>query len=92
VIYSPVRTIVGRKNGTDRTTKARREKIEIDKFQRALEVAEANRRCTAPAGSGRDRDRQGAGAGSQGVGPGALTYPASCASATSNEQHEISTS
>jgi ribosome assembly protein YihI (activator of Der GTPase) len=35
VIYSPVRTIVGRKNGTDRTTKARRERIEIDKFQRA---------------------------------------------------------
>jgi hypothetical protein len=30
-----VRTIIERKLGTDRTTKARREKIEIDKFQRA---------------------------------------------------------
>ena len=30
-----VRTIVGREHGTDRTTKARREKIEIDKSQRA---------------------------------------------------------
>jgi hypothetical protein len=30
-----VRTIVERKHGTDRTTKARREKIEIDKSQRA---------------------------------------------------------
>jgi hypothetical protein len=30
-----VRTIVDRKHGTDRTTKARRQKIEIDKFQRA---------------------------------------------------------
>jgi hypothetical protein len=30
-----VRTIVERKRGADRTTKARREKIEIDKFQRA---------------------------------------------------------
>ena len=30
-----VRTIVGRSQGTDRTTKARREKIEIDRFQRA---------------------------------------------------------
>ena len=30
-----VRTIIGREHGTDRTTKTRREKIEIDKFQRA---------------------------------------------------------
>jgi hypothetical protein len=30
-----VRTIVGREHGTDRTTKIRRERIEIDKFQRA---------------------------------------------------------
>jgi transposase len=30
-----VRTIVDRKNGTDRSTKARRQKIEIDKYQRA---------------------------------------------------------
>ena len=30
-----VRTIVDRRNGTDRTTKARREKIDIDRFQRA---------------------------------------------------------
>ena len=28
-------TIVGRKTGTDRTTKARRQRIEIDKHQRA---------------------------------------------------------
>jgi hypothetical protein len=30
-----VRTIIGRKNGTDRTTRARREKIEIDQHERA---------------------------------------------------------
>lgn len=30
-----VRTIVGRKNGTDRTTKARRERIETDKIARS---------------------------------------------------------
>jgi hypothetical protein len=30
-----VRTIVGRDDGTDRTTKTRREKIEIDKFTRS---------------------------------------------------------
>ena len=46
-----VRTIVDRRNGTDRTTKARREKIEIDKFQRAhWKTSEANRRCAAQAG------------------------------------------
>ena len=33
--FRTVRTIVDRKNGTDRTTKARRQKIEIDKHQRA---------------------------------------------------------
>ena len=30
-----VRTIIGRKNGTDRTSKKRREKIEISKFERS---------------------------------------------------------
>jgi hypothetical protein len=31
--FQTVRTIIGRNNGTDRTSKKRHEKIEIDKFR-----------------------------------------------------------
>ena len=68
-----VRTIVGRKNGTDRTTKGWvREDRDREVSAWALEITEAIRRRTAEAGRDGDRDGQGAGTGSQGAGPGTL--------------------
>jgi hypothetical protein len=79
--FSTVRTIIGKVNGTDRTTNKHRGRIEVDRQRLAVGNGRSGRRRAAQAGAAGARRRSGFTQGSEGTRPHfAVVTQAPCAS------------